>query len=258
MTVKTFFIGLFASFGIPWLVLVAIPFSKMRSIEPVEYDEMADGKTGFYQHKTSGRAQNGSIIYGQEGCATCHSQVARPTYAGNDVHQNDLAGIAKDPERGNTRRESNLWDYSNEQYAWIGETRIGPDLSNFGRRVEMLAHEHNKAAAEALDVEVNALPQSKRFDAQKYVLTRLFNPRLVPHRDWSNCPSNRQFFTEKKVYGQGSANAIPVEGEEEGVEIIADDEAIALADYLLSLKRDGEVPYSINYRRDKVKASEKK
>lgn len=266
MTVKTFFFGLFASFGIPWLVLVAIPFSKMRSLEPVEYDEIADGTTGLYQPKLSGRAANGAVTYGKEGCATCHSQLSRPTYAGNDVFQDGLAGIAKDPERGNTRRESNIWDYSLEfaegnqdsNFAWIGETRIGPDLGNYGRRVEFLANQRNEETAKALGIKVSELPASKRFDSQKYVLTHIFNPRLNPERFWSVCPSNPQMFTEKKIYGQGSVNAIPVEGEDAGYEIIPDEQAVELADYLLSLKRDGDVPFSMNYRRDKVKASEKK
>jgi len=53
--------------------------------------------------------------------------------------------------------------------------------------------------------------------------------------------------------------ALSVKGEDEDDEIVLPNhKAIQLTSYLLSLKRDGDVPYSINYRGDKVKASEKK
>jgi len=166
MTVKNFFLGLTASFAIPWLVMVAIPFVKMRSLEPVMYDEVNDGQIGQYDPNRPGSIGAGSKIYAQEGCAACHTQVSRPTYAGNDVFQPSLAGIAVDPERGDTRRETTVWDYAGEEYAWIGETRIGPDLGNFGRRVEILAAKKDKETADAngLKIEEISLRLQKLLD----------------------------------------------------------------------------------------------
>jgi len=260
MTVKNFFIGLVASFAIPWLVVIAIPYSQMRSLEPVELDEIADGQTGQYAPQRQGVVGAGAEIYAAEGCATCHTQLSRPTYAGNDVFQKSLAGVKNDPERGDTRRESTVWDYAGTDYAWIGETRIGPDLSNYGRRVEMLAIDKNEKVAKANGVELSALNSSQLFDVNGYVYTHLFNPRLKPETFWSTCPSNKHMFDTKNKFGQGPRSALPItkNGEEDGAMVVPNGKATQLVSYLLSLKRDDAVPYSMNYRRDKVKASEKK
>lgn len=260
MTVKNFFLGLVASFAIPWLVVIAIPYSQMRSIEPIELDEIADGQTGQYAPKHQGVVGAGAAIYAAEGCATCHSQVARPTYAGNDVFQKSLAGVTNDPERGDTRRESTIWDYTGAEFAWIGETRIGPDLSNYGRRVEILAGEKNEKTAKANEVEISALKASQLFNQESYVLTHLFNPRLNPEAFWSTCPSNKQLFDTVRKFGPGTRSALPITktGGNDDTMVIPNGEAIQLVSYLLSLKHDDQVPYSLNYRRDKVKASEKK
>lgn len=259
MTVKNFFIGLVATFAIPWLVVIAIPYSQMRTIEPVELDEINDGKTGEYAPKRQGFIGAGAAIYAAEGCATCHTQVARPTYAGNDVFQESLAGVKNDPERGDTRRESTIWDYSGTDYAWIGETRIGPDLSNYGRRVELRTSLKNEKLAKSKGVEVSVLKNAQLFSPESYVLTHLFNPRLDPEAFWSTCPTNKHLFNKVNKYGPGTRLAVPVQNkDDEGSMIVPTGEAIQLASYLLSLKSDDEVPFSMNYRRDKTKASEKK
>lgn len=258
MTVKTFFLGLIASFALPWLVVVAVPFAKMRAIEPVEYTEDNDGKTGQYNPGKNGRLQNGSLIYGAEGCAQCHSQLVRPTYAGNDLGKEDLAGIAKDEARGDTRRESINQDYNGEDYAWLGETRMGPDLSNFGRRMEQLAATKNKALAKSKGIEVDKLALEDKFDAEKWVYVHLFNPRLKPNAKKSICPSNLHMFDVKENFGQGSPDALPVaKGSNTNEQVIPNEKARTLASYLLNLKRDGDVPYSINFSRTKKKASAK-
>lgn len=260
MTVKTFFLGLAASFALPWLVVVAVPYAKMASLKPVEFDEQADGKTGFYQHETDGRVQNGSLVYGAEGCAQCHSQVCRPTYAGNDVYREGLGGFKADPDRGDTRRESNIWDYSREEFAWIGESRMGPDLSNYGRRVEMLVAQKNEELAKELGVKVEELNANVRVRPESIVLLHLYNPRFDSFYNWSTCPSNPHMFDKKEIYGQGSEEALPVDCKScdgEPVQLLPNSDASALTSYLLSLRRDNDVPYSMNYRQNKKKATEK-
>jgi len=120
MTVKTFFYGISASFGIAWLVILAVTYGEMRSLPDPQFDKDNDGKTGVYQPLHNGRLGIGSLIYAQEGCAMCHTQVTRPSYAGNDVFRDGHGGFRNDPERGDTRRITNPWDFTGEPMANIG------------------------------------------------------------------------------------------------------------------------------------------
>lgn len=227
MTFRQFALGLTASFGIAWLAVVVVPFFQMRSIEPVAFDEAADGREGLYHPKRSGRVTNGAEVYAANGCYHCHSQLIRPTYAGNDLGRPDWAGLKADESRGDTRRESNAFDYRGEKFAQVGLTRLGPDLSNLGRRVE---------AVYAKEAGVSA---------RQWLMMHLYDPRLDPKRPTSKCPSHRFLFGEKRVLGQVPAEALPLEAPEGSV-VVATPQAEALVDYLLSLKRDDTVPASMN------------
>ena len=138
MTFRSFAFGLTASFGLAWLAVVIVPFFLMRTPKPVAFDEVADGKEGIYHPKRAGRVINGAEVYSANGCYHCHTQLIRPTYAGNDLGRPDWAGLKGDEARGDTRRESNVFDYQGESFAQIGLNRLGPDLSNLGRRVEAI------------------------------------------------------------------------------------------------------------------------
>lgn len=224
MTFKAFLFGLLGTFGIPWLLVVVIPFSTMRNLEPVKFDDEAKA-SGVYQPKRDGRITEGSVIYGQEGCYQCHTQVIRPTYAGNDVFRDEWAGLRKGGGVENdTRRETIALDYEQEKVAHIGHSRVGPDLSNFGRR---LAH----------------YLKDSDTSPEEWVLMHLYNPQEVFRYDKpeekafnSTCPPKGGMFREVDVYGAGS-RMLPVEIEE-GRGIQPNDRARALAGYLLSLKKD--------------------
>lgn len=233
MTFKAFLIGLIGTFGLPWLFAVIIPFATMQGLDPVEFEE--DGpSTGVYSPKREGRITEGSIIYGQEGCYQCHTQVIRPTYAGYDVHRDEWAGIGS-PKKS-TRRETLPWDFAQEKTAHIGISRVGPDLSNFGRRVT----HHLKGG--------DTTPE-------EWVLMHLYNPQEVFRYDSpkevainSTCPSKGGLFDVVDVYGAGS-RTLPV-AIEEGKGVMPTDRARALASYLLSLKKDifgNPVPESLNF-----------
>ena len=225
MSFRLFATGLTASFFIAWLAVVVVPFFKLRNPAPVSFKEGVDTQEGIYHPKRAGRVANGAIVYAENGCYQCHTQVIRNTDAGNDLGRPAWGGLAGDPERGDTRRESNIFDYSGESFAQIGVTRLGPDLSNFGRRV--LAEQGDQAEA--------------------WIYRHLYNPRLDPERAlWSTCPPHPFLFEERKVYGQRSDDAVPTETEE-GTEIVPGSQAKALASYLLSLQRDNAVPASMNY-----------
>ncbi|MEN8784337.1 MAG: hypothetical protein ABF379_08245 [Akkermansiaceae bacterium] len=231
MTFKAFIIGLLGTFGLPWLLLVVVPYSSMRSLDPVEYGKNS-GLSGAFVPKRDGRIREGSKIFGQEGCALCHTQVIRPTYAGNDVHRAEWAGLRKSGSVDeDTRRETLPQDYQQEAVAHIGQSRVGPDLSNFGRRLEHY-------------LKVNKSTRSP----EQWVMMHLYDPKGVPRYEvpetdeqlitsWkSACPPKSGLFKTVAVHGAGHG-ALPVDIEE-GKGIRPTDRARALVSYLVSLKKD--------------------
>lgn len=226
MSFRQFAFGLTFTFGLAWVAVVIVPFFMMRSLEPVPFTEIADGKEGIYHPKLSGRVVNGAEVYASNGCYSCHTQLIRPTYAGNDLGRPDWGGMKLDEERGDTRRESNVFDYMAEDFAQIGLNRLGPDLSNVGLRVEN--------------------DYAKGGDAREWLLMHLYDPRANPKRSTSTCPSHRFLFDEKEIEGQHPDAALAV-ASPEGTAVLPTAEANELVDYLLSLKRDDAVPASLNY-----------
>ncbi|BCX49328.1 hypothetical protein HAHE_32360 [Haloferula helveola] len=227
MSFRQFAIGLTASFGIAWLAVVVVPFFKLRNPAPIAFQEGVDTQEGIYHPKRAGRVANGAHIYAANGCYECHTQVARPSYAGNDLGRQDLAGLAPSlhPDGVDSRRESNIYDYIGLDFAPIGVTRLGPDLSNLGRRVEA---EHGA-------------------DAKDWLMLHLYDPRLDPaRRNWSSCPSMSFFFEKREITGQPSDDALGVTVKK-GWEVVPGEKAEALVSYLLSLKHDDPVPASMNY-----------
>jgi len=233
MTLKTFLIGMFCSFGLAWMCLIAIPVAKMAELAPVKMND--DDDAPFYQHGVSGRILNGAEIYQSNGCYTCHTQLIRPTYAGTEIYRKDVAGVKNDD--GDTRRESNYDDYASEKYAQIGLMRMGPDLSNFAYRAETYAA---KAG----------------LTAEQWVFEHLYNPRNNDIRigdngenlemGWSNCPPQKYMFDAVPANGQDGVYALSV-GSEDGELIRPKEAARVLTSYLLSFKRDDVLPASLNH-----------
>jgi cytochrome c oxidase cbb3-type subunit 2 len=209
------------------LLLVIIPFVLMRNPEPVEFQEAADEQTGTFVAKTHGRVVDGLNVYLANGCAQCHTQVIRPTYAGTELWRADWAGLATDEDRGDTRRESNVFDYHGLDYAPIGQTRIGQDLSNLAVRMDQ------------------RFPKSPAA-AEQWLYKHLFNARDFPELGWSVCPPMPFMFDKKPVSGQGpSSEAIQIDAK--GRQIVPNQDARALISYLMSLRHDHKVPAAINY-----------
>ncbi|WP_052573808.1 cbb3-type cytochrome c oxidase subunit II [Haloferula sp. BvORR071] len=224
MSFRQFAFGLTACFLVPWVAIVIIPFFMMHHLKPVAYNEATDGKDGLYRPQATGRLVNGSEVYAANGCYHCHSQLIRPVYAGNDLGRPDWAGLKSDEERGDTRRQSNIFDYQFEKFAQIGENRFGPDLSNVGLRVEK--------------------EYAKGSDPKVWLLNHLYNPRANPKLVTSKCPSFPFLFETKKIQGQTPANAIVVK---DGEAVVPSFEADVLVDYLMSMKHDDAVPGSMNH-----------
>lgn len=237
MSFRTFILGLSASFGVAWLAVVVVPFFSMRELAPIQLSEATDGTTGIFFPKRTGRVADGARVYAENGCYLCHTQVVRPTYAGNDLYRPDWGGLKSDPDRGDTRRETNAYDFFGEKFAQIGVSRMGPDLSNIGRRVESLY-----AAGK---------------DPSVWLLTHLYNPRLNPQLWQSTCPPHHFLFTKRKITGNPSEAAMPFGNVDEGSELVPTPEAKALVSYLLSLKKDQAVPAVLNFSPAKAKGSAK-
>jgi cytochrome c oxidase cbb3-type subunit 2 len=226
MSLRTFILGLSATFGIAWIAIIILPYMKMRNLEPIVLSEATDGATGVFYPKRTGRIADGAAIYAENGCYLCHTQVIRPTYAGNDLYRPDWAGLKADPDRGDTRRETNAFDFNGEKFAQIGVSRMGPDLSNLGLRVESI--------------------YAAGGDAERWLLQHRYNPRHLPERWKSTCPPSRFLFTKRKVKDSPSDEALPI-GTDGLWEAVPNSDAKALVSYLLSLKKDHPVPAALNF-----------
>lgn len=226
MSLRTFILGLSATFGAAWLAIIVVPYFKMRGIEPVAFNETADGKTGVFIPKRAGRVADGAKVYAENGCYVCHTQVIRPTYAGTDMFRPDWAGLGADPDRGDTRRETNAFDFEGETFAQIGLSRMGPDLSNVGRRVESI--------------------YAKDGDPAEWLYSHLYNPRLNPELWNSACPPHPFLFVKREIKGNPAADALPHPNSDQ-YDLVPGPDARALVSYLMSLKKDHPVPSSLNF-----------
>ena len=207
---RKFIFGIGACFFMPWLCLIIIPNAKMNA----SIEEWADADTGKVNTYPAGKPnifRQGQIIYAQEGCASCHTQMIRPTYMGFESWRPDFGkeGTIEEPIR---TRETRIGDYYGERFAYLGNQRVGPDLSNAGyRHDESWHHEHLYS------------PQSKR--------------------DFSLMPSFRHLYEKRKIRGQKSDSALTNvqwndEDEAENYEVVPTERAKALVGYIMTLKKD--------------------
>lgn len=224
MTFRTFIIGVATTFGVAWLALVIVPYLKMRDLQPVAVSNEPDAP--IFNPKRSGRVADGARVYAANGCYLCHTQLVRPVYAGNDLYRPDWGGLQFDEDRGDTRRETNPYDFEGERFAQIGVNRIGPDLSNLGRRMDQRV-----ATGE---------------DPQAWLFERLYNPRSDVKRYNSTCPPHPFLFEKRKVQTTRSKDALSVHLAD-GYELVPGSDAKALVSYLLSLKKDHPAPANFDF-----------
>lgn len=224
MSLRVFILTLSATFGIAWLSVVVVPYFTMRNLQPILTKD-ASGRTVPFIPKRAGRITDGAAVYAANGCYQCHTQVIRPTYAGNDLYRADWGGLKDDEDRGDTRRETNAFDFQGEKFAQIGETRYGSDLSNLALRVKRHAGSGSP---------------------ENWLYSYLFNPRLLPKHWDSKCPPHPFLFEKREKNGQESADALCIEAEP-GYEWVPTSDARALVSYLLSLKKDHVVPAELDF-----------
>lgn len=126
------------AFALPWLLLVVLPYLDQSNASPIAYGEgeSVEGGVAAYPDpvlQRHGASDYGRQVYAAEGCAYCHTQVVRPTYAGPDRWRKGWGG--REGEQGEFARETQPGDYANEGFALLGYQRIGQDLSNVGHRI---------------------------------------------------------------------------------------------------------------------------
>jgi len=211
---RTFFLGLAATFFLPWLFLIVIPHAQLRALQPSPVDP-EDATKGDYPPPVPNIAKQGEKVYAREGCAQCHTQVVRPTYIGIDSFKKGWGREQENLKAPVLTRTTQPLDYYGEHYAHLGVERSGPDLSNFGYRAPDAATLH----------------------------AHLFNPKGFAW--WSTMPSFRHLYEVRRIQGQPSADALPITGKHappEGYEIVPTADARALVGYLMTLKKDADLP----------------
>ena len=126
-----FSIGILATLGFAWLAFVVASVRQFGDLTPeaqfLEDDGSRPPDAELFPKDLSGLAKQGAEDYLSLGCMTCHTQQVRLEEAGFGV------------ERGWGKRPSMPRDYVLEDHVMLGNTRIGPDLANFGMR----EHENN-------------------------------------------------------------------------------------------------------------------
>lgn len=112
------FLGIFGTFAFSWAGLTLIPNYQIGHLDPQSDEEGTD----IYPVPKSGMADRGRKIYAANGCNYCHSQQVRADYAASDIDRK--WGVRRSAPR----------DYIFERPALLGKMRLGPDLSNVGKR----------------------------------------------------------------------------------------------------------------------------
>ena len=112
------FLGIFGTFAFSWAGLTLIPNYQIGHLDPQMEEDFSDP----YPAPKSGMADRGRRIYAANGCVYCHSQQVRADYAATDIDRK--WGVRRSAPR----------DYLFERPVLLGKMRMGPDLSNIGKR----------------------------------------------------------------------------------------------------------------------------
>jgi cytochrome c oxidase cbb3-type subunit 2 len=235
-SLRKFVYGLAVCFGLPWFLLVVRPYLKERNREPIPYtsnethpDLKGQVDTEFFENPNlrgvyfpqaaTGNKSSGAAVYGRLGCAQCHTQMIRPTYLGNDSWK---LGWGPSQEAGKlvNTRQTTPWDYYKEDFAMIGQRRIGPDLANAGYR----------------------------FPSVNAIHAKLFAPRSI--LKWSSHPSYPSLYDVVAIEGtekRKDALILPASANvPTGMQVVPNGQAKLLADYIMVLKRDQPLPMSVS------------
>lgn len=187
------FLGVFAAVASSFWGLVIVPQGQIGHLQAIRVEEFG----GAYPRTRTGLAEEGAQVYRANGCVECHTQQLRPKSDATDL------------QRGWGTRRTIAQDYLLDSPVQLGAVRLGPDLTNVGRR------------------QVN----------QTALLRKLYNPKLITPD--SIMPRHEYLFSKRKLAAGEApgAGSLPADTEP-GYEVIAKPQAVALAAYLQSLIAD--------------------
>jgi cbb3-type cytochrome oxidase cytochrome c subunit len=269
-----FFLAGFLALASSWCGLVLAPQLQVGrqqlAANPVD--------NSLYPSRRPGLAEQGAQVYRANGCVTCHSQQVRQTGTVFDVVLNEagtnqpaliealktinskldaaaLAALPKDALRGVDKPAADAADdalkKSGAKYS-VNIRPIGPDMDRgWGRRASV---------AQDYLWDAPAFPGSQRLGPDlanigvrqpdaNWHLKHLYAPESVVKG--STMPPYRFLFEKRKIARQPSASALQLDGEfapESGFEIVPTEQAVALVEYLKSLRADAplyEAPLSV-------------
>jgi cytochrome c oxidase cbb3-type subunit 2 len=193
------FVGLLLIFLTSFIGLVIVPYVQLGRLLPDIDDTTRDQTPAAFP----GIAEQGRAVYAANGCVYCHSQQVRSRKSGSDLDRG--WGGDTDPRRTVAR------DYLRDRAAYLGASRMGPDLANVG----------------------------SRRDKADWHFQHLYDPAEVA--PGSNCPPMHFLFERRTIVGQPSIDALQAPGAERPVpgrqELVPTPQAKALVAYLMSLKR---------------------
>jgi cytochrome c oxidase cbb3-type subunit 2 len=200
------FLGVFATLALSWAGLLLTAHQQIGGLS--QFKDPADET--LYPQALSGLASQGSQVYQDLGCATCHTQQVRQAGFGNDLAEGRKWG-----ERGSYAR-----DYIRDQVVLIGQNRLGPDLRNVGARI----------------------PDTEYFYKLLYAPESKFAGQPIAH----GMPAYRFLFDVRSVADrQPSAHALKLDEASApgaGLEVVPTARAVALVAYLQSLKDTYDYP----------------
>jgi cytochrome c oxidase cbb3-type subunit 2 len=236
------FLGIFGTFAFSWAGLILIPNYQIGHLDPQMDEEGNDP----YPAPKSGMADRGRRIYAANGCVYCHSQQVRADYAGSDI------------DRKWGERRSAPRDYLFERPVVLGKMRLGPDLSNIGKRAPVEEENAPTAAsptpagptppqtspatnpAPGASPSTSPAPPASSATPSPYTAAwhhrHLYSPRSLVLD--SNMPAYHFLYEKRRISGERAADALTLsEGDAvpEGWEVVPTYDAKCLVAYLMSL-----------------------
>jgi cytochrome c oxidase cbb3-type subunit 2 len=186
------FLGVFIILSLTWALVINKPIQETGHLSPI-FDTEQGGRLPI---RITGGAAQGKLVYQEFGCIACHTQQVRVA-AGFDL------------ERGWGERQSVARDYLDQTPVLIGNSRLGQDLSNVGKR---------------------------QTDADWHML-HFYNPQITSKG--SNMPAMPFLFETREIVGEATSRALKLPAEyavADGYEVIPSRKAEALVAYMKILK----------------------
>lgn len=242
------FFGLFAIFAFSWLGLIVVPNAQIGHLDP---ETNPQDETDRYPLPPSGMAVRGREVYVSNGCVYCHSEQVRPDY------------ISADVDRKWGERRSAPRDYVFARPVVLGAMRIGPDLSNIGKRAPNeeaaaaqnspspaaqtptagstsvpapAAAQPNQSPSPAVSADAAVAANDDAPYSAAWHHKHLYDPRsLNPD---SIMPAYRFLYEKRRISGERSADALKLEARDslpENYEAVPTYDAKCLVAYLMSL-----------------------